>query len=38
VIGDGAVVNASIARTVVWAGAVVDAPPVEPVVTGEPAA
>src|SRR5690349_7633135 len=38
VIGDGAVVNASIAHTVVWAGAIVDAPPTEPVVTGEPPA
>ena len=38
IIGDGAVVRASVANAVVWAGAVVDAPPTEPVVTGEPAA
>lgn len=37
IIGDGAIVRASIANTVVWAGAVVDTPPTEPVVTGEPA-
>jgi NDP-sugar pyrophosphorylase family protein len=36
IIGDGAIVRAPIANTVVWAGAVVDAPPTEPVVTGEP--
>jgi NDP-sugar pyrophosphorylase family protein len=38
IIGDGARVRASVANAVVWAGAVVDAPPTEPVVTGEPAA
>lgn len=37
IIGDGAVVRASIANTVVWAGAVVEAAPSEPVVTGEAA-
>jgi mannose-1-phosphate guanylyltransferase len=37
IIGDGARVRASVANAVVWAGAVVDAPPSEPVVTGEPA-
>ncbi|HEY0482194.1 MAG TPA: NDP-sugar synthase [Kofleriaceae bacterium] len=37
VIGDGAIVRASIANTVVWAGAVVDVPPGDPVVTGEAA-
>jgi NDP-sugar pyrophosphorylase family protein len=34
IIGDGAIVRASIAGTVVWAGAVVDAIPSEPIVTG----
>jgi NDP-sugar pyrophosphorylase family protein len=34
IVGDGAVVRVSLANTVVWAGAVVDAPPQEPVVTG----
>jgi NDP-sugar pyrophosphorylase family protein len=33
VIGDGAIIRAPLAQTVVWAGAVVDAPPDEPVVT-----
>jgi len=37
VVGDGAVIRASIANTVVWANAVVDAPAAEPVVTGDPA-
>jgi NDP-sugar pyrophosphorylase family protein len=36
IVGDGAIVRASIANTVVWAGAVVDTPPGDPVVTGEP--
>jgi NDP-sugar pyrophosphorylase family protein len=34
IVGDGAIVRASIAGTVVWAGAVVDAIPSEPIVTG----
>ncbi|MBC7975157.1 MAG: NDP-sugar synthase [Myxococcales bacterium] len=33
VVGEGAVIRASIARTVVWAGAVVDAPPDDAIVT-----
>jgi NDP-sugar pyrophosphorylase family protein len=33
IIGDGAVVRASLAHTVVWAGAIVDGPPAEPIVT-----
>jgi len=36
VVGDGACIRASIADTVVWAGANVDAPAVDPVVTDEP--
>jgi len=35
VVGDGAIVRASIANTVVWAGAVVETTPEEAVVTGE---
>ena len=35
VIGDGAIIRASVANTVVWAGAVVDTTPLEGVVTGE---
>ena len=34
ILGDGAIARASIARTVVWAGAVVETPPEEPIVTG----
>jgi mannose-1-phosphate guanylyltransferase len=34
ILGDGAIVRASVASTVVWAGAVVEAPPEEPIVTG----
>jgi len=34
IVGDGAVVRVSLSDTVVWAGAVVDAPPDEPIVTG----
>jgi mannose-1-phosphate guanylyltransferase len=37
IIGAGAVIRASLAHAVVWAGAVVDAPPDEPIVTGGPA-
>jgi NDP-sugar pyrophosphorylase family protein len=37
VLGDGAIVRASIANTVVWAGAVVEAPPHEAIVTGDAA-
>jgi mannose-1-phosphate guanylyltransferase len=33
IVGDGAIIRASIAHTVVWAGAVVDAPPPGPIVT-----
>lgn len=36
IIGDGAIVRTSLANTVVWAGAVVDTPPTDAVVTGEP--
>jgi mannose-1-phosphate guanylyltransferase len=36
IVGDGAIVRASIASTVVWAGAVVETTPTEAVVTGEP--
>jgi NDP-sugar pyrophosphorylase family protein len=35
ILGDGAIVRASIANTVVWAGAVVDSTPTTAVVTGE---
>jgi len=35
IVGDSAVVRVSLANTVVWAGAVVDAPPSEPIVTGD---
>jgi len=35
VIGDAAVVRVSLAHTIVWAGAVVDAPPSESIVTGD---
>jgi NDP-sugar pyrophosphorylase family protein len=37
VIGDGATVHASVAHTVVWAGATVDAPPTDPIVPAESA-
>jgi len=37
IIGEGAVVRVSVANIVVWPGAVVEAPPAGPVVTGAPA-